>query len=635
MSAIAGVWRQDGDPSAAGECGRMLAAQAIYGPHGEARWAEGGVALGRRLFRTLPEDRYDQGVAPVEGGGWLVADVRLDNRPALARRLGLAAGVAKGLADASLLAAAWTRWGDHCFDHLVGDYAFALWDAPRQRLVLARDPLGHRPLHLHRSAGLVAFASMPRGLHVLEAVPLAPDEASLASFLALRPEEGSATFFAGVERVEPGCVLVVGKGGGSARRHYAPSPPALRLSGPDEYAEALRERLDEAVEAQLRVVGGRVGAHLSSGMDSAAVTATAARLLARSGGRVTAFTAAPRVGFAGGAPFGRHADESRGAAAVAAMYDNIEHVIVRGDGRSPLSDLDRDIALCGRPMLNPCNHLWYNDINRAAQRKGLGVMLTGDFGNLGLTDDGLDALPDLVGHGRWATWVRLARAVERGGALRWRGVLAASFEPALPPAVGRWLRRLVRSPGDDLARQSALTPDRRQALPSRPAVRPGDRLARRLAALTRMDLALYAKGALAGTGVDVRDPLTDRRLLEFCLSIPIEQLVADGRPRALARRALSDRLPAPVLAQDTRGYQAADWHEGLTADQATAAADVERLAVLPVAAGLLDIERLRGLVARWPVEGWDSDTAIDAYRLVLLRGLAVGRFITQTVRANG
>lgn len=620
MSALAGLWRQDGAPGVDADCARMLTAQAVYGPHAKSQWAGADVAIGRRLFRRLPEDHHDLGVMTLGDGGRMVADTRLDNRPDLERALGLEPGRALGMADASILAAAWSRWGEACFDRLVGDYALAVWDAPGRRLVLARDAFGHRPLHFHHARGLAAFASMPRGLHALAEIPVSPDETWLADFLALRPEEGPGSFFEGMERVEPGGLVVIDHHGWTARRHYTPRIRHLRLSGPAEYAEALREQLDTAVAAQLRGAGPDVAAHLSSGWDSAAVAATAARLMGPRGGRVSAFTAAPRAGYDGVAPMGRHGDESLAAADVARLYPNMDHVVVRGDRRSPLEDLDRDMAFCGRPVLNPCNHVWFNDINRAAQARGLPVLLTGDFGNLSLTDDGLDALPDLAAAGDWPRWSRLARAAARSGAARWRGILAASFEGSFPPALGAALRRAFGRPA---------------ANPGARPPRVGEtRADRRLAALTRMDLSLYTKGALARFGVDVRDPLTDRRLIEFCLSVPIEHLTADGRIKGLARRVLADRLPPSILDAKTRGYQAVDWHEGLSADRAAAARDVERLAALPAAARLLDIERLRDLANRWPKEGWERTEVLDAYRVTLLRALAVGRFLTHTLRTN-
>ena len=210
MTALAGLWHLDGRPDAAQNCARMLVVQEVYGRHDGAQWSDGDVALGRRLMRVLPEDNFDR--QPLIGGGGryvLVADTRLDNREDLAAALEIPPQQASRLCDASILLAALERWGESCLDHLVGDYAFAFWDGTRRRLLLARDPLGQRPLHYHRSKGLFAFASMPKGLHALSEVPYAPNEERIAECLALMPETGSQSFFHGVERVEPGHVVSI------------------------------------------------------------------------------------------------------------------------------------------------------------------------------------------------------------------------------------------------------------------------------------------------------------------------------------------------------------------------------------------------------------------------------------------
>src|SRR3974377_2460816 len=103
MTALAGLWRFDGQQNAADSCARMLAAQKMYGPHAGAHWSNGDVALGRRLMRVLPEDAFDR--QPLIGGKGrycLVADVRLDNRDELAEILHIPKPQAGTLSDAAI-----------------------------------------------------------------------------------------------------------------------------------------------------------------------------------------------------------------------------------------------------------------------------------------------------------------------------------------------------------------------------------------------------------------------------------------------------------------------------------------------------------------------------------------------------
>lgn len=645
MSAIAGIWRLDGRPDAGQACGRMLDALEPYGPHASDLWDADGVALGRRLHRTVPEDAFDD--QPLSGGAGtlrLVADLRLDNRGDLAVELGLRAAEVHRMCDAALLLAAWERWEAACFDHLVGDYAFALFDRRRRRLVLARDPMGRRPLFYHQGQGFFAFATMAKGLHALPEVPYGPDEDQAAELLALLPAAPTRSFFKGVCRVEPGTLVEVADQGLSTRRHWNPRRGVLRLAGAGEYAEGLRHHIDQAVAAQLRGAGGVVGAHLSGGLDSAGVAATAARILAPSGGRVAAFTAVPRPGYDRPVPRGRFGDEGPLAEATAALYGNIEHLKIASGDRSPLAGLDRRFFLFEQPTLNLCNAVWVDAINDAARQRGLSVLLTGQSGNLTLSYDGSTLLPELVAQGRFGRLAREGWGLMRHGGMSLPGVLMASFGPWMPAALWDALHRAWGLGRKDLTGHSAIDPDRLVDLdlPARArergldfAYRPRkDGFETRLWALGRVDLGAHHKGTLAGWGLDLRDPTADRRLLEFCLSVPGEQWLADGVRRRLGRLALADRLPIEVVNQRDRGLQAVDWHEGATAARGEIVGEVERLAGNAAAARALDVDRMRRLVQAWPEGDWHRDEVMGGYRLALLRGISVGHFLRRASGGN-
>ena len=548
------------------------------------------------------------------------------------------------LCDAAILLAAIERWGESCLERLVGDYAFTLWDGARQHLLLARDPLGQRPLHYHRGNKFFAFASMPKGLHALADVPYAPDEDRIAEFLVLMPETGRQTFFHGIERVEPGHVVTVTATGLAARRHWQPCRRRrLTLRRPEDYSEALRDLLDQAVSCRLRGAED-VGAHLSGGFDSGAVAATAARLLAPSGRRVVAFTAVPRAGYDGRAPRNRIVDEGPYAAATAALYPNMEHVLIRSEGRSPLDDLDRNFFLLERPVLNICNNAWANSIYDAARERKLKVLLTGETGNMGLSYNGLELLPELVRRWRWFHWWREARALVAPGRMRWRGVLANTFGPWCPAALWIWLNRVANGYASKVSDYTAIHPHRfaELDLPARAKARDldlvyrpwQDGFAARLWVLQGVDKGNYNKGVLGGWQIDERDPTADVRLLEFCLAVPTEQFLRNGMQRALARRALADRLPKLVLEESRKGLQAADWHERLTVVRDHVAVELDRLDACPPAARAIDVPRLRRLVENWPSGGWEGDEVSYPYRLALLRAISTGHFLRRATGGN-
>jgi asparagine synthase (glutamine-hydrolysing) len=633
MTALAGVWGWRGGSDALTKCRAALAAQGGCG--GDESVAEiADLALGRRLFPLLPEDRFD--AQPVLGGDGrfaLVADLRIDNREELGEDLGLSRDRLAGLADSSLLALALLRWGgENTAERLLGDFAFAWFDRERHRLLLARDPLGQRPLFWHRGAGFFAFASMPRGLLALPGVEKRADEASVVRYLGLIPQMGPHSFYEGIRRVEPGQVLTVSVEGETGRRYWNPRPTPLRLGRFEDYVEAYRAELDAAVARRLRGAGPLVATHLSGGWDSSAVTATAARLRETGGGRVLAFTSVPRGGAGVDVPRGRFGDEGPLAAATARLHPNIEHVLVENPDKSPVTDLAAYAELFDRPMPNMCNHVWLGQIRTAARSAGARVLLTGEIGNWTITAAPNTLLADYVREGRWLAWARESWAMGRGGGARLRGILANSFGPWTPDFVWKRLRGLSRNP--ELTLVSLVHPRLRgrvtaeqEALGLGLARRPKDHFAAAVEAFSQMDNGEYRKGVLVGWGIDKRDATADRRLIEFCLSLPLDMLLKNGVRRPLARAALADRLPAEVLAERRKGYQSADWHVALTRDREKVRAMVERLAAEPSAASLIDVEHLRRLVREWPSGGWSDPRIMGLYRTGLITALTGGQFI--------
>lgn len=605
----------------------MLDAQATYGSEASRRTEMGNLSLGVRLFGLLPEDTRDgQPIVSRDGRFAFIGDIRLDNRDELVRSLDRGIGAS----ESELVFAALLNWGEAALDRIFGDFAFAWFDRTAQCLTLARDPLGQRPLFWHRGSYFTAFASMPSGLHAIGDIPRRPSIETLSRFLALLPVEGDGSYFEGVHRVEPGHFVRVTPEGVRSQRYWAPQRRELGLKGFENYVEAFRSHLDRAVEARLKGADGVVACHLSGGWDSSAVTATAARLLGPSGGKVIAFTSVPATGLAP-APPNRFANEGPLAAATARRYPNIEHVLVQSSAHAAFADLPAYHAAFQRPPFNLLNHSWLAEIRAQVRSRGAHILLTGEIGNWTISAAPPSILSDLIRQGRFVAWWREAASMLSIRKARLRGVAAGSFGPWLPHFAWRRLRALSSAP--TLAEQSALHPRLAEKLLRAQqdyeielATAPKDNFERTVRALSEMDFGEYRKGIFGGWGIDKRDATADIRLVEFCLSLPVEMLANEGVRRPLARAALADRLPPEVLDEKRKGYQAGDWHRGMSEHLPKIAALIEQIGADPVASSLVDVDRLRDWVRDWPTGGWDRLDVIGRYRTALPQALNAGLF---------
>lgn len=628
MTAIAGAWRFFDKAASADRCLAMLAAQARYGTGPSQCWAAGGIALGRRLTPVVPEDRYDRGVEQGPDGAFrMVADVRIDNRAELARALGIAPAEAGGLADARLLMLAWQRWREAALERVVGDFAVAVWDGAR--LILARDFPGQRPLCYWQGADQMAFASMPHGLFALDEVVPQADMLSIERFARFAQPVDDGTYFHGIRTVAPGETIAFTPESTKRARHWAPPRKPLMLPRDEDYVEAVRETLDLAVGARLRGSEGGLACHLSAGLDSSAVMATAARLhtAARP---ISAITVTPSGDYrsAGG---DRLTDERELAAATASQHESVEHLIVERANRSPLDHFDTWFDLFQRPASDVPNQDWYTAANEAAQCRGATMLLHGQAGNLTFSHSGPELLAELLAQGRLFRWARESRAKVAAG-IPWRSALTQSLAPFLPRPlwiVGEaWRGRYTRMHDYALVRPGSASCGpfgSRRAGEVDYSLQPrADARRWRAETLGSIDYGTINKGLLAAWGLDLRDPLADRRMIELTLAIPATQFDSGGVARSLARRVLADRVPDEVLSAPRRGYQSADWLRYLSAYRHDIAAEAERQRHSG-AASFLDHERIRDLLSNWPT-GWNDPDALRLHRGALMTALAAGHF---------
>jgi asparagine synthase (glutamine-hydrolysing) len=274
MSGIVAVVNLDGAPVDRSLLERMTGALAFRAPDGGAAWSEGRAGLGHALLRTSPAQRI--GPATLDGRSWIVADARIDARDELLPAL-RAAGerVEPDADDPALLLHAYRAWGERAPERLLGDFAFAIWDAERRRLFCARDPFGVRLLYHARVGDAVIVGNTLEVVLMHPALADAPDDLAVADYLLFgAAQDPAATAFAAVRALPPAHALMVEEGHASTRRYRElPLEGEIHYRRVEEYVEHFRTLLTAAVADRLR--GLPAGIMMSGGRDSTAIAAAA------------------------------------------------------------------------------------------------------------------------------------------------------------------------------------------------------------------------------------------------------------------------------------------------------------------------------------------------------------------------
>jgi len=208
---------------------------AHRGPDGQGQWTDERRAwLGQRRLAII--DLSERGLQPMtneDGQLWAICNGEIYNYPALRRQLEALGHVFRSDSDSETLLHAYEAWGDALVDHLVGMYAFALWDARRQRLLLARDRLGIKPLYYAADGARLSFASEAQAVNALRSQPPSLDLRALAYVLTLGYVPAPLAIWQGVAKLPPGHLLIWQAEHGHQVRPYYDLPrqvdPAARF----------------------------------------------------------------------------------------------------------------------------------------------------------------------------------------------------------------------------------------------------------------------------------------------------------------------------------------------------------------------------------------------------------------------
>jgi asparagine synthase (glutamine-hydrolysing) len=288
MSCIAGIFRRDAKPVEPPVIEGMLAAVRARAPDGTQSQCTSAVGLGQAFLRTGASGAEQNNALTLDGEVFITADCRIDGRAELITEL-RARG--RKLADdaphAELVLHAYHAFGDAFIDHLIGDFAFAIWDARRQRLLCFRDHFGVRPFYFFCTDEQFVFASQVESLLAHPDVCADLDDDAMGEFLMFGTcLDPGRTVYKHVRCLPRASRLeCVGTGFGRTSYWALPEDEPLHRATDDEYVEEFAELFEQAVRD--RLPAGPVALQLSGGMDSTSIAAVAAEWASRCGHFVT------------------------------------------------------------------------------------------------------------------------------------------------------------------------------------------------------------------------------------------------------------------------------------------------------------------------------------------------------------
>jgi asparagine synthase (glutamine-hydrolysing) len=547
MCGICGLVTLNGEPDPA-RIDAMRAALVHRGPDEGSTDVLGRCALGHQRLRVIDLETGQQPVANETGDVVAVFNGEAYNFPELRAALAANGHEVRGTGDTPVIPHLYEEDGPGFVRRLGGMFALALWDASRERLVLARDRVGKKPLLWTRLGdGTLAFASELKALLRLPEVARDVDLDAVDAYLALQYVPGDRTALRGVRKVPPGHLLVAEGDSVRIERYWTPEPRG-HADSEDEWLERVRETVGAAVRRRL-VADVPLGVLLSGGIDSSVVVAAAARA-----------TTEPLRTFTVGFPDARY-DERAYARAVADRYGTL-HEEIEVEADVPETVLRLADAF-DEPLGDEAAFPTFLISEQA--RRHVTVALTGDGG-----DEAFGGYERYAAMGLAGRLGLVPEALPRLAARALRRLPQAREPRSAATRAARFLDLAARAPDQRYGHVMEIFPAAlRRELWAEDAVRrvrPASELlgphADGVAGLQTLDVSTYLPGDLLpkadiasmAHSLELRSPLLDHEVLELGLALP-DALKVRGRTGKIAlRRAFASDLPAAVAGRGKTGF---------------------------------------------------------------------------------
>lgn len=531
MSAIFGVYKKNQSECPERELREI--ADAL-----EHRKVDGGklicrkyMALGQFHMFSTPESHFEK--LPMQSESLLLtADVRIDNRDELIPTLQLETSAEKPLTDADIVLAAYREWGEKCPEHLIGEFAFVIFDELHNTLFCARDHIGFRPFYYYQNKDIFIFASEKKGVYAHPMVPRII-ETDFITKEYKNKIKAAYTFCKDLYALLPGHSLNLKGNHCNIKKYWEPKPTGkYNFKHDDEWALKLKGLIIRAVHDRLRTEYP-VGICLSGGLDSAAIAVIAARYLKEKNQTLFAYSSALDEKHQG-----IETDERYYIQQVVNSISNIKHRYIIAREKDPFTGLE-DLFEMGQRT--PAGFAYMNyAMFEEAQASNNRHLFTGMIGDFFASFTGKSQLFFLYKQAKFFKVYKVALKISKVSEksrvrILWNEIFGLT-------RFGRCIKKLF---------------SKEVAIPERHTEMSSNIVGNGQVGNGRA----YNHNILSYYNIYGETPLADKRIVEFILDVPPEQFVKDGYYRSLYRRAMEGILPNEIRLRQTKDAFSPDYHK--------------------------------------------------------------------------
>lgn len=568
MSGLCGIYNLDGSPVDRGMLASMMDSMAGWGPDGKETYFHKNVGLGHLMLYNTPESLKDK--LPLicnESGLTIIASVRLDNRDDLYELFSVPYSERPRISDVDFILMLYRRLGRECVHNLIGDWSFTIYDKHKNELFIARDQTGYGCIYYHKTEKQLIFASSIKSIVNLSHISKSINQNRIAKLLICMPSHSNETSFQNIFKMQPAHFMSANQQKFQIQKYWDLKNKKIRYKKANDYVDAFLEIYQKAVSSRLRS-SGDIGIFLSGGLDSSSVAAIAAKELIKQEKTLYSYTSVPiyKKKAEDITSENRFSDESEYVQDICRHVGNIKPEFIDAKEISPLEGIERCFEMFLEPVHAATNMHWiFSILNRKDSH--ISTMLTGQRGNTTMSWSGNCSSYELLKSFKLKELVKDLKNHKREKYKSSSQMIRRELiNPMSPYLIKYYYGRLKKGSfpwkeysviNDEFTKRIVLL---RQIYKSKHNLLfggRGDSFSQRHAWISRASTFEYHTAG-AAFNIEFRDPTIDKRLIEYCLSIPEDQYYSCGSNRYLMRRAFQTSLCPSVVNNQKIGRQSSD-----------------------------------------------------------------------------